>query len=83
MTSVSEIGVAFFSIWQGQPGFSVGDILGSNVFNIGIVVGILGAIGYLKKCSTDLLGELVDILFLSARVVFTDSMPFLHPSFDS
>ena len=68
MTSVPEICVAFFSVWQGQPGFSVGDILGSNVFNIGIVIGILAAIGYLKKCSTDLLGELVDILFLSSLI---------------
>jgi cation:H+ antiporter len=68
MTSVPEICVAFFSVWQGTPGFSVGDVLGSNVFNIGIVVGILAAIGYLKKCSTDLLGELVDILFLSSLI---------------
>jgi cation:H+ antiporter len=68
MTSIPEICVAFFSVWQSAPGFSVGDVLGSNVFNIGIVVGILGAISYLKKCSTDLLGELVDILFLSSLI---------------
>jgi cation:H+ antiporter len=68
MTSVPEICVAFFSMLQGKPGFSVGDVLGSNVFNVGIVVGILATIGYLKKCSTDLLGELVDILFLSSLI---------------
>jgi len=53
---------------HGEPGFSIGDILGSNVFNIGIVVGILATIGSLKKCSTDLLTELVDILFLSSLI---------------
>ena len=68
MTSIPEICVAFFSVLQGKPGFSVGDVLGSNVFNIGIVVGILATIGSLKKCSTDLLGELVDILFLSSLI---------------
>jgi len=68
MTSIPEIFVAFFSVLHGKPGFSVGDILGSNVFNIGIVVGILAAIGTLKKCSTDLLTELVDILFLSSII---------------
>jgi cation:H+ antiporter len=68
MTSIPEIFVAFFSVLQGKPGFSVGDILGSNVFNIGIVIGILATIGFLKKCSTDLLGELVDILFLSSLI---------------
>jgi cation:H+ antiporter len=68
MTSVPEICVAFFSVLQGKPGFSVGDVFGSNVFNIGIVVGILATIGFLKKCSTELLGELVDILFLSSLI---------------
>ena len=68
MTSIPEICVAFFSVLQGKPGFSVGDVLGSNVFNVGIVVGILATIGSLKKCSTDLLGELVDILFLSSLI---------------
>lgn len=68
MTSIPEIFVATFAILHGKPGFSVGDILGSNVFNIGIVAGILGAIGALKKCSSDLLTELVDILFLSSVI---------------
>ncbi len=68
MTSIPEIFVAASSVLHGEPGFSVGDILGSNVFNIGIVVGILAAIGSLKKCSADLLTELVDILFLSSVI---------------
>ena len=68
MTSTPEICVAVFSVMQGSPGFSVGDILGSNVFNIGIVIGLLATIGYLKKCSTNCLGELVDILFLSSLI---------------
>ena len=49
MTSIPEICVAFFSVLQGKPGFSVGDVLGSNVFNIGIVVGILATIGSLSN----------------------------------
>jgi len=68
MTSIPEIFVAFFSVLHGKPGFSVGDVLGSNVFNIGIVVGILATIGSLKRCSTDLLTELVDVLFLSSLI---------------
>lgn len=68
MTSIPEIFVAVFSVLYGRPGFSVGDILGSNVFNIGIVIGVLATIGSLKKCSTELLTELVDILFLSSLI---------------
>ncbi|MEM3696918.1 MAG: hypothetical protein QXQ94_05355 [Candidatus Bathyarchaeia archaeon] len=68
MTSIPEIFVAVSSVLHGKPGFSVGDVLGSNVFNIGIVVGILATMGFLKKCSSGLLTELVDILFLSSSI---------------
>jgi cation:H+ antiporter len=68
MTSIPEIFVAASSVLHGKPAFSVGDILGSNVFNIGIVVGVLATMGFLKKCSSELLIELVDILFLSSII---------------
>jgi len=62
LTSTPEITVAIFSVIQGNPAVSIGDILGSNVFNIGVVLGILGILGYIKICCTDLLVELTDIL---------------------
>lgn len=68
MTSTPEILVALFSVLQGTPGISVGDILGSNVFNVGVVLGILGMLGYLKTCRTDLLVELTDILFITSLI---------------
>jgi len=68
MTSTPEIIVAIFSVLQGTPGISIGDILGSNVFNVGVVLGILGMLGYLKTCCTDLLVELTDILFLTSLI---------------
>ncbi len=68
LTSTPEIVVALFSVLEGTPGISIGDILGSNVFNIGVVLGILGMLGYLKTCCTDLLVELTDILFLTSLI---------------
>lgn len=68
LTSTPEIVVAFFSVIQGNPAISIGDVLGSNVFNIGAVLGILGIIGYLKTCCTDLLVELTDMLFITALI---------------
>jgi len=68
LTSVPEIIVALFAVLQGDPGISVGDILGSNVFNIGAVLGILAMFGYLKTCCTDLLLDLTDILFLTSLI---------------
>jgi cation:H+ antiporter len=64
MTSTPEIVVALFAVFQGNPAISIGDILGSNVFNMAAVLGILGTLGYLKTCCTDLLVELTDILLV-------------------
>jgi cation:H+ antiporter len=68
MTSTPEITVALFAILQGEPGISIGDILGSNVFNMAAVLGILGMLGYLKTCCTDLLMELTDILLITTLI---------------
>ncbi|KPV63261.1 MAG: putative membrane protein [Candidatus Bathyarchaeota archaeon BA2] len=68
LTCLPEITVAGFAVYQGAPGISIGDILGSHVFNIGIVVGLLAVLGSLKACRTDLLMELVDILFLASII---------------
>ena len=68
LTSVPEIIVALFAVLEGEPGISIGDILGSNVFNVGAVLGILGILGYLKTCCTNLLLDLTDILFLTSLI---------------
>ncbi len=68
MTSSPEVIIALFSVLQGTPGISIGDIIGSNVFNVGAVIGILGMLGYLKMCCTDLLVELTDILFITSLI---------------
>jgi cation:H+ antiporter len=82
LTSVPEIIVALFAVLQGEPGISIGDILGSNVFNIGAVLGLLGIVGYLKTCCTDMLLDLTDILFLTSLiplllVIFNVSSPIV------
>lgn len=68
LTSTPEITIAIFSVIQGTPAISIGDVLGSNVFNIGVVLGILGILGYLKTSCTSLLVELTDILFITALI---------------
>jgi cation:H+ antiporter len=68
MTSLPEITVASFAIYEGVPAVSIGDILGSHIFNIGIVIGFLAVLGTLEACRTDLLVELVDILFFASII---------------
>ncbi len=68
ITSMPELTVAIFSIMDGSPSLSVGDLLGSNVFNIGVVVGILMLTsGFLKECPEGL-DELADILMLASII---------------
>ncbi len=53
---------------NGQPSLSVGDLLGSNVFNIGVVVGTLMlTAGFLKECPEGF-DELAEILLISSIV---------------
>ena len=68
ITSTPELLIAVFAILSGTPALSVGDLLGSNVFNIGIVVGILMvATGFLRECPAGL-HEVADILLLSSMI---------------
>ena len=70
MTSAPEMMVALFSVLQGAPGIAIGDILGSNLFNLGAIIGMLGIMGFLKTCCPDtvMVTQLTDILFLTALI---------------
>ena len=82
VTSTPELAVAFFAVLEGTPELSIGDLLGSNVFNIGIVVGVLMlTAGFLRECPEGL-DEIADILLLSSiipliLVIFRVSNPIL------
>lgn len=68
LTSAPEIIVAIIAIIQGNSAVSIGDILGSNIFNIGAVLGLLGMFGYLKLCCSDLVLELSDMLSITTLI---------------
>ena len=68
LTSAPEIIVAIIAITQGNSAVSIGDILGSNIFNIGAVLGLLGMFGYLKLCCSDLVLELSDMLSITTLI---------------
>lgn len=68
LTSAPEIIVAIFALAQGNAAVSIGDILGSNIFNISAVLGLLGIFGYLKICCNDLILELADMLSIIALI---------------
>lgn len=76
MTSIPEMIVAVFAILEGVQGISVGDILGSNMFNTGIVIGVMALMGSLERVRSGFLVEMVDILFLSSAIPIILALPF-------
>jgi cation:H+ antiporter len=68
MTALPEMVVATFAVLEGDPGIAIGDMLGSNVFNIGVVLGVGASMGLLRNCRTGTLIEFVDILFLTSLI---------------
>ncbi len=67
-TSLPELSVALFSGVWGEPGLSVGNVLGANFTDLTLVLGLVTIFGgtiYLKK--KDIL-SLVELLFISSLV---------------
>lgn len=67
-TSLPELFVSVFSTLKGEAGLAVGNVIGSNISNLTLVLGLcvfLGGTIYLEK--RDVL-ELVEILFISSLV---------------
>jgi cation:H+ antiporter len=62
-TSAPEIFVSIMSLTQGKPGLAIGNALGSNIANIGLVLGVAALLAPLKVQSKTLRREYV-ILFL-------------------
>jgi len=68
-TSSPELSVAMISALQGVPGVSIGDILGSNVANITIILGLPFLLaGSEVVINEENLVELADVLFFATMI---------------
>ncbi len=68
-TSLPELVVTISAARQGKAGLAIGNALGSNVFNIFVVVGLPGLMGTLTVPDTILL-EAVPVMIVSTLVMF-------------
>ena len=66
-TSAPEIFSSAVSAWEGQPELAIGNALGSNLFNVGVAVGVAAVISPLKPPDS-LIGKELPALLL---VTFT------------
>ena len=75
-TSAPEILVAIGAAWKGQPGLAIGNAIGSNIVNIGLVLGITAIIRPIPLESATLRREMPALLAVSLLTVslFLDQM---------
>ena len=73
-TSAPEIFVSAMAAWQGNPGVSIGNAIGSNVANIGLVIGTTALIAPLSVRSRTLKREflIMFVVLLLAGVLLLD-----------
>jgi len=73
-TSAPEILVSAMAAWQGNPGVAVGNAIGSNIANVGLVIGATAAITPVAVASGTLRRELpaLFVVFLLAWLLLQD-----------
>ena len=56
-TSMPELVVSLRSAWVGSPGLAVGNVVGSNIFNIGLIIGVAALVRPLRIHAATLIRE--------------------------
>lgn len=64
-TSLPELVISLGALWKGAPGLSVGNLIGSNIFDILIVIGVGSVISPLNINSNIILFDLPFLLLIS------------------
>lgn len=64
-TSMPELVVSLRSAWVGSPGLAVGNVVGSNIFNIGLIIGMAALVRPLRIHGATLIREW-PVMFLAA-----------------
>lgn len=64
-TSAPEIFSSAFSAWQGKPDLAIGNALGSNLFNIGVALGVAAAVRPLQPAKSLINKEIPALLLVT------------------
>ncbi len=73
-TAAPELAVSIRSTWQGQSGIAVGNVIGSNITNILMVLGLSAALGGAIHVARQIVRTDVPIMILATLVVFVMSL---------
>ncbi|WP_409420322.1 calcium/sodium antiporter [Pseudaeromonas sp. ZJS20] len=67
-TSAPEMTVSALAAWQGNPGLALGNAFGSNIANIGLILGMTALLGTLTIASNVIRREFPILLFITLLV---------------
>jgi cation:H+ antiporter len=81
-TSMPEMIVNVFAAYSGHPDIVFGNIIGSNNFNLFVVLGIAGIISPLAVQSSTVWKE-IPLSFMAVLMLFILSSDFLTPAYGS
>jgi len=76
-TSVPELAASIMSIIKGEKAISLGNLIGSNIFNIASVLGITAILKPIKVQSTEILSN--DIIWMIAIAAITLPLAIIRP----
>lgn len=68
-TSLPEAAVSIQGAWQGTAGIAVGNVLGSNIFNVLVILGVTALLAELPLQRSTLLVELPYMLFVTVALL--------------
>jgi len=77
-TSVPELAASIMSIIKGEKSISLGNLIGSNIFNIASVLGITAILRPIKLESTEILSN--DIIWMVAIAAITLPLALIKPT---
>jgi len=77
-TSLPELIVSFFAIFRGEPAIVIGNVIGSNIANIGLILGIASIISPIYYSFSKLKGDLFFLLGITALPIFSIQFNFMN-----
>ena len=77
-TSAPELAVNVLAAREGTPGISFGNVIGSNLANLGLILGVAGLISPMRITSGVLLREIPIMLLATAAVIIVGLDPQLR-----
>jgi len=80
-TSLPELAVTIFSVFNNTPGLSVGGIMGSNLADLTLILGIVAVVGGPLLLKKKELMNLVELLFFTSLITVLIFFQFSHLTF--